>query len=99
MISAPKSKSEIIEMSVGMDSDLIMRAGNLFFEKYTGIKDPAELNEYFQKLSLLYAFNVSLIPGSKTERAVEMVDHIMNNLLRPVVIPNEETIRVLFSAM
>ena len=99
MISAPKSNSGIIEKSVGMDSDLILKAGNLFFEKYTGIKDPAELNVYLQKLGLLYAFNVTLVPGSKSERAVEMGDHIMNNLLRPVVIPNEQAIKALFSTI
>ena len=36
---AQKNQSEIIEQSVGMPADLIQKAGNLFFMKYTGITD------------------------------------------------------------
>ena len=99
MISAPKSNSAIMEQSAGMPCDMIMKAGNLFFQKYTGITDPAELEAYYKKLGLLYAFNVSLMPGTKSARAVKMGDQIMNNLLRPVVIPNEQTIKALFMSM
>ena len=75
------------------------RAGNLFFEKYTGITDRAELEAYYKKLGLLYAFNVALIPGAGGENGMRMADHIMNNLLRPVVIPNEQAIRGLFQTL
>ena len=99
MISAPQTQSNVIEGSVGMPADLILKAGNLFFMKYTGITDPAALGEYFKKLGLLYAFNVVLVPGSGSERAMQMGDMIMNNLLRPTVIPNEQAIRALFRTM
>ena len=99
MISAPQTQSGIIEGSVGMPSELISKAGNLFFMKYTGITDPAALGEYFKKLGLLYAFNVTLVPGSGSERAMQMGDTIMNNLLRPTVIPNEQAIRHLLKTM
>ena len=99
MISAPQNSASIIEKSVGMPADLILKAGNLFFMKYTGITDPAELGEYFKKLGLLFAFNVSLVPGSGSERSMTMAEHIMNNLLRPIVIPNEQAIRHLFQTM
>ena len=99
MIAAPKNQSGLIEQSVGMPADLILKAGNLFFMKYTGITDPAALEGYFKKLGLLYAFNVSLMPGSGSARAMQMADMIMDNLLRPVVIPNEQAIRGLFQTM
>jgi uncharacterized protein (TIGR02172 family) len=96
MISAPKSTPEFIEQSVGMKADLIIKAGYLFFQKYTGITEPAELEEYFKKLGLLYAFNVVLIVGTGSERAIAMAPSIMDNLLRGVVIPNEQAIRYLY---
>lgn len=99
MISAPQTQSNVIEGSVGMPADLILKVGNLFFMKYTGITDPAALGEYFKKLGLLYAFNVVLVPGSGSERSMQMGDMIMNNLLRPTVIPNEQAIRALFRTM
>ena len=89
----------MIEQSVGMPADLILKAGNLFFMKYTGITDPAVLEGYFKKLGLLYAFNVSLMPGSGSARGMQMADMIMDNLLRPIVIPNEQAIRGLFQTM
>ena len=50
-------------------------------------------------MGLLYAFNVALIPGAGGENGMRMADHIMNNLLRPVVIPNEQAIRGLFQTL
>ena len=99
MVAAPKSKSGVIEGSVGMPGELVLKTGNLFFEKYTGITNPTELEEYYQKLGLLYAFNVSLVPGSGSARAMQMGDLIMSNFLRPIVIPNEKAIRALFASM
>jgi uncharacterized protein (TIGR02172 family) len=96
MISAPKSNPEFIEQSVGMKADLIIKAGYLFFQKYTGITEPAELEEYFKKLGLLYAFNVVLIVGAGSERSRKLAPQIMDNLLRGVVIPNEQAIRYLY---
>ena len=99
MISAPRNKSSLIEQSIGMPAELIMKTGKLFFTKYTGITDPSELEEYFKKLGLLYALNVAFTPGSKAERAMQMADLIMDNLLRAVVIPNEQAIRALLKVM
>lgn len=99
MISAPKRSAEHIERSTGMPADLIFKTGNLFFMKYTGITDPAELEEYYKKLGLLYAFNVILMPGTGSNEAMKRADNIMNNLLRPIVIPNEQTICYLLKTM
>lgn len=99
MISAPQNTASVIERSVGMPADMILKTGRLFFEKYNGISDEAELEDYFKKLGLLYAFNVSLMPGSGSENAMRMGDQIMSNLLRPVVIPNKQAICGLFRSM
>ena len=99
MISAPRNSPESIEYSVGMPADMILKAGNLFFMKYTGITDPAALEGYFKKLGLLSAVNITLVAGSGSERAMKMADSIMNRLLRGVVIPNEQAIRALYRAM
>ena len=99
MVSAPKTSGSVIEASVGMPAEMILKTGNLFFTKYTGITDPAKLEEYYKKLGLLFAFNVTLVPGSGSERSVHMADHIMNNLLRPIVIPNEQAVRYLFQTL
>lgn len=99
MVSAPKSQGTIIEGSVGMPNALISKVGDMFFMKYTGITDPAELETYYKKLGLLYALNVVLIVGSGSERSRQMANVIMENLLRAVVIPNEQTIRYLLKTM
>ena len=99
MVSAPKTQSTVMEQSAGMPAELILKAGNLFFQKYTGITDSAELEAYYKKLGLLQAFNVALVPGSGSERAMQMGDVIMNNLFRPIVVPNEQTIQNLFRTM
>lgn len=100
MISAPRGKEKgSIEYSVGMSSDLIFKVGNMFFMKYTGISDPEQLKEYFQKLGLLFAFNVVLTCGSGSPRATALAPMIMDKLLRGVVIPNEQTVKYLFKTM
>ena len=100
MISAPQSaSSNAIEYSVGMPADLILKSGKMFFHKYTGIRDDAELEAYFKKLGLLYAFNVVLIVGSGSERSTQLAPIIMDKLLRGVVIPNEQAIRYLFKTL
>ena len=99
MISAPQTKASIIEKSVGMPAELITRVGNMFFARYSGITDSAELEAYFKKLGLLYAFNVTLMPGAGSENSRKFADGIMNNLLRPVVVPNAEAIKALYQVM
>lgn len=99
MISAPQSNPDIIEGSVGMSAELIQKVGNLFFMQYTGITDPAALGEYYKKLGLLYAFNVVLVAGSGSERAMQRAPIIMDKLLRGVVIPNEQAIRQLYKVL
>lgn len=100
IVSAPQGAQKAsIELSTGMPAELIAKVGNLFFMKYTGITDPEQLKEYYQKLGLLFAFNVTLTPGSGSKKARELAPMLMDRLLRGVVIPNEQTIKYLFRTM
>ena len=100
MIAAPAtSSSQSVESSVGMPKELIVKTGNMFFQKYTGIGETAQLQEYYKKLGLLFAFNVVMIPGAGSERAMNMADDIMNRLLRGVVVPNQDAIRHLYRVL
>ena len=100
MISGPSGdKKGHVEQSVGMPAEQILQAGQLFFAKYTGISDPAELEAYYKKLGLLYAFNVVMITASGSETATQLAPIIMDRLLRPVVLPNAQTIKYLFATM
>ena len=92
MISAPQNSSDVIETSVGMPSELIIDVGHRFFKAYTGMTD-AELEEYFKQLGLVFALNVVLITGADSKQAVARASVIMDNLLRKVVIPNEQALR------
>ena len=100
MISAPSgSEAASIERSVGMPKEMIIDVGNRFFMKYTGITDPEALKAYYQKLGLLFAFNVTLVCGSGSEKSTQLAPMLMDRLLRGVVIPNEQAVRALFKMM
>ena len=100
MISAPSGdKKGHVEQSVGMPAEQILQAGKLFFAKYTGIEDPAEMEAYFKKIGLLYAFNVVMITASGSETATQLAPFLMDRLLRPIVLPNAQTIKYLFATM
>lgn len=92
MIIAPENSAGVIEISVGMPSDMIIDVGHRFFQAYTGLSD-AELEAYYKQLGLVYALNVVLIVGTGSKQAVERAPMIMDNLLRGIVIPNEQALR------
>lgn len=97
MVSAPQvSKGEtmkMLEKSTGMPKELMLKTGYRFFELYTGITDREKLEAYFKGLGLVYALNVVLVVGSGSPHAVAMAESIMDNLLRKVIIPNEQALR------
>ena len=88
-----------VEESVGMPVDLITKVASMFFAKYTGIADPEELQACLQRIGLLYAFNVVFMVVSGSESGRTFAESILDNALRKVVIPNAETIKVLFQTM
>ena len=99
MISAPRSTPEVIEKSVGMPADMIVRAGQMFFSMYTGITDPAELEGLFKKLGLVYALNVCLTVAHDPDKAALYAPAVMEKLLRGVIIPNEQALRAILASM
>ena len=96
LISAPKNHSGIIEESTGMSSEKCIEVGQKFLAMYSGITDPTQFEQYMKTLGLICAFNVAMlipdVPGA-SKRAPLIVD----NLLRPVVIPNAEALKHLLS--
>ena len=100
MIVAPSgAHAAHIERSTGMPAEMCINVGNLFFMKYTGITDPDQLKEYYQKLGLMFAFNTVMICGSGASKARNLAPLLMDKLLRGVVIPNEQTIKYLYKTM
>lgn len=99
MISAPKSSPQVVEKSVGLPADTISAIGGLFFSMYTGLTDPKELQAYFQRMGLLYSFNVVLTVAAGLEVSAPFVEVVLNKLLRETVIPNAQTLRYLLANM
>lgn len=99
MISAPQNSPDDIERVVGMPAELILKAGNLFFMKYTGITDPAALSVYYKQLELLCSVSLTLVPGGGSEWAMKIAPFFMEKHLRGIVIPNAQTIRNLYKTL
>lgn len=97
MISAPQVSDgdtlEMLERSMGMPKDLMLKVGYKFFELYTGITDRDQLEAYFKGLGLIYALNVVLVLGSGSKHAIDKAELIIDNLLRKILIPNEQALR------
>ena len=102
MISAPQNPDDstvkLLENSIGMPKELIIKTGYRFFELYTGITDRSELETYFKKLGLVYALNVVLVLGNGSKQATERADAIIDMLLRKVVLPNEQALRYILKS-
>lgn len=99
MISAPQNRPDAIESVVGMPAELVRKAGDLFFMKYTGITDPAALSEYYKKLDLLCAVSLTMVAGGGSEWAMKTAPFMIEKHLRGVIIPNAQTIRCLYKTL
>ena len=99
MIIGAQKSPEFVTESVGMPADLIIKVGDRFFKSYLNITSDIELLNYYKKLNLLYSLNVVLVLGRGSPRAVARAESIVDNLLRGVVIPNEQIIRHLLKTM
>ena len=96
LISAPQNNSDIIEQSVGLKADKCLEVGQKFLAMYSGITDSAQFEQYMKMLGLVYAFNVvMLLPD--VPKAAQRAPLIVQNLLRPVVIPNAEALKSILS--
>ncbi len=91
-----KSDPETTARSIGMSPELCMEVGQKFLAMYSGITDPAQLEQYIQMVGLVFAFNVVLLipdfPG-----AAQRGPAIIENLMRPTVTPNADTLKHILS--
>lgn len=96
LISAPRNNSDIIEQSVGLKADKCIEVGQKFLAMYSGITDPAQFEQYMKTLGLVYAFNVAMLI-TDVPNAAQRAPLIVNNLIRPVVLPNKDTLKYILS--
>ena len=99
MISGARTDEKLTETTIGMPVSMVEQTAQLFFMKYLGITAPAELKGFFDKLGLIYAFNVVLLCGSGIGAAEAYAPRIMENLLHPVVLANKDAIPYLISTL
>ena len=99
MIIAPSGNSAShIENSVGLPAQECIKVGNMFFSKYMGFTTQAELDGYYKKLGLPNAFNVCLVIGTESERAMQLAPIILDKYLRGLLIPNEQALRQILAS-
>ena len=96
LISAPKNNPDIIRMSMGLEPELAMEIGTKFIAMYTGITNPQALEGYMKQLGLVYAFNVVMFLTEMPQREMR-APLVVENLLRPVVIPNAAALKHILS--
>ncbi len=91
-----KSSPETTARSIGMNPELCIEVGKKFFAMYSGMTDPAQLEQYLKMIGLIFAFNVVLLipdfPG-----AAQRGPAIIKNLMQPVVMPNAAAIKHILS--
>jgi len=91
-----KSDPETTARSIGMSPELCMEVGPKFLAMYSGITDPTQLEQYIQMVGLVFAFNVVLLipdfPGA-AQRGLAIIE----NLMRPTVTPNADTLKYILS--
>ena len=101
LVSAPQNTPQMCEYSMGMSAQLVAKLGQLFFLKYSGLKDPAQLGEYLKTFGLVSAFNISANIGAYAavnQTARERMPSVIERLIRGVVISNKDTLKYLLSA-
>lgn len=96
LISAPKSNPEITRTSMGLEPELATEIGMKFLSMYSCISNPHALEGYLKQLGLVYAFNVVMLLPNVSQRD-QRGPLIIENLLRPVVLPNADALKYILS--
>jgi hypothetical protein len=99
MIAAPKTMPQAIEQAMGMPSDLIRKAGLSFFVKYKGFSDKEQLEDYFNKLSLLYSVQACFSVADGSSKIEDTAPIIIDKLFRGTVLPNMQNIRCFYETL
>ncbi len=101
LISAAQNTPEACEHNMGLPAQLSAQLGQLFFMKYSGISDPAQLGEYLKTAGLVSAFNIGANIGAYAavnEMARQKMPGVVERLIRGVIIPNKDALKYLLSA-
>ena len=101
LISAAQNTPEACEHNMGLPAPLSAQLGQLFFMKYSGISDPAQLGEYLKAAGLASAFNIGANIGAYAvvnEMARQKMPGVVEKLIRGVIIPNKDALKYLLSA-
>ena len=96
LLVGSKSDPETTARSIGIAPELCIEVGQKFFAMYSGITDPKQLEEYLKMIGLVFAFNVVLLIPDFPE-AAQRGPAIIDNLMRPVVMPNKDTLKYILS--
>lgn len=98
LISGPNTSPEVSRMTLGLEPELAMKVGNQFLMQYSGSQNEEQLEGYLKMLGLVYAFNVvTFIPDIPISEKAKHAPGIVQNLLRPVVLPNAEALKQILS--
>lgn len=97
LLSGPKTSPDTARLSVGMEPETALAVGEKFMRMYSGAQNEEQLKGFLDMVKLVYAFNVvTFIPDIPIARE-QYAPSIVKNLLRPVVIPNAETLKHILS--
>lgn len=92
----PKHSPEICRRSFGLEPELAVEIGKKFFSLYTGITDDHEMEQFMQRLSLVFCFFFVLeLPTSPGRE--QHGQEVIERMLRGIVIPNADSIESILS--
>jgi uncharacterized protein (TIGR02172 family) len=97
LLSGPKTQPDVCRMSVGLEPEIAIEIGQKFLMLYSDSQSEEQFQGYLGMLGLVYAFNVvAFIPDIPMNRD-QFAPAIVQNLLRPVVLPNAEALKHILS--
>lgn len=94
LVMGPKSPGiKKREQNMGMPATMISEVGDRFFRGYAGIDTKEELEELYGMIHPLYALSVVVMCGNGRLRDDKLAGLVMDELLRKVVVPQQDVIR------
>lgn len=85
------------EKSMGMPAKLIREVGDRFFMGYLGLGSREKLEKAYTRLHVLYALSVVVMCGNARMKDKELAGRLMDELLRKVIVPQENMIRKIWN--
>lgn len=95
LLSGPRTQPDVTRLTVGLEPERAMEVGQKFLRLYSGAQDEQQFQGYLGMLGLIYAFAVvTFVPEIPIGRE-QFAPSIIENLLRPVVLPNAAALKQL----